>query len=247
MFTAERPYVLTIAGFDPSSGAGLTADIKTFEAYEVYGLSVCTAITYQNEDTFDSVDWLSFEQITKQVDILFEKYPIEWVKIGLIEDLSVLDALIDYLHKKNRGIHIIWDPILKASAGFTFHQENDEALIAGICKKISLLMPNLEEASFLTPKNGSVKDLATFCSVYVKGGHDPLYANDELYLKDGTFHVLTGEKATDLDKHGTGCVISAALLAALAQGNDFLTACYHAKKYIGQFIRSNKTLLGYHT
>ncbi|MFH2143981.1 MAG: bifunctional hydroxymethylpyrimidine kinase/phosphomethylpyrimidine kinase, partial [Bacteroidota bacterium] len=144
-----RPFVLSIAGFDPSGGAGLNADIKTFESQRVYGLSVCTSITYQNEDQFLAVDWMSYNQIIEQIDVLFEKYSIDYVKIGLIENLETLNRVIDYLKIKNQDITIIWDPILSSGTGFGFHENVNHNTLTEILNKIFLLTPNLEESKML--------------------------------------------------------------------------------------------------
>src|SRR5436190_455124 len=93
----QRPFVLSIAGFDPSSGAGISADLKAFEMNHTYGLGVCTSITFQNDNEFDGIEWTSFASIQKQIDVLFRKYKIDVIKIGLIADLIILNNIIDYL------------------------------------------------------------------------------------------------------------------------------------------------------
>src|ERR1700729_4382873 len=107
-----RPYVLSIAGFDPSGGAGILADIKTFEAQQTLGLGVCSALTYQTENTFEGVTWVNKDTIIKQLAPLLKAYSIDYVKIGLIENMEVLNSIIDYLLGKNPSMRIIWDPIL---------------------------------------------------------------------------------------------------------------------------------------
>ena len=119
----NRPYVLSIAGYDPCGGAGVLADIKTFETIGVYGLAVTTGITYQNDHKFAGVHWLSKKKIKNQLYPLLEAYKVEYVKIGLIESLEVQSEVIELLLGYNNDIKIIWDPILKASAGFSFHKK----------------------------------------------------------------------------------------------------------------------------
>ena len=121
--TNKRPKVLTIAGFDPSAGAGVLADVKTFENIGVYGFAVTTSITYQNENKFGDVKWLSIKQIKNQIYPILELHKIEFVKVGLIEDFKTLSAIIELLKAHNPTIKIIWDPILRASAGFNFHKK----------------------------------------------------------------------------------------------------------------------------
>src|SRR5690606_34283761 len=117
----KRPYILSVAGFDPSGGAGVLADIKTFEAYKTIGLGVSTALTYQTEDSFLGVDWHTEKQLEMQLETLLKRYPVEIAKIGLVESLNSLDHILDILQNYRPGMKIIWDPILKASAEFTFH------------------------------------------------------------------------------------------------------------------------------
>src|SRR4029078_291387 len=93
----ERPNVLSIAGFDPSGGAGILSDIKTFEANKTTGLGVCSALTFQNDIEFDSVQWISLADIKKQIGMLNARFKIDWVKIGLIESPEIMDDLSSYL------------------------------------------------------------------------------------------------------------------------------------------------------
>ena len=143
----KTPFVLSIAGFDPSSGAGIGADLKTFEATGSYGLGVCSALTFQNEDTFTGVHWTAWEDIKKQCDLLLQKYNVEFLKIGLIESFEILDRLLDYLLDQDKRLKIIWDPILKASAGFSFHRytPEDQERLKRILDRVYLITPNTDE------------------------------------------------------------------------------------------------------
>src|ERR1700756_3795867 len=118
----KRAYVLSIAGFDPSGGAGILADVKTFESNKVYGLGVISANTFQNDEEFNRVDWIPAEKIIEQISILQKRFEFEYVKIGLIENLEVLNKIIEHLKLPTANYRLIWDPILKASAGFEFHK-----------------------------------------------------------------------------------------------------------------------------
>lgn len=246
----KRPLALTIAGFDPSSGAGVTADIKTFEQHKVQALAINTAITYQNESEFEGVDWLSFAQIKKQLDVLMHKYHTEYVKIGLIENLEVLKALVQSLKEDRPQVKIIWDPILKASAGFNFHEKIHAETIREVLKGIHLLTPNIPEAKQLfgtaDPKEiQAIVKAQDICKVLLKGGHS---ANDEVLdtlIEAETITVFEG-KRLNTTKHGTGCVLSSAICSNLALGFDLKKATQKAKTYIEQFIDSNQGLLGYH-
>lgn len=245
----KRPYVLTIAGFDPSGGAGIIADTKTFEGCRVNGLAVTTAITFQNETEFVGVDWLSFDQIDKQLEILFKKYEIGYAKIGLVQDLAHLIAIIEKLLTLNSTIKIIWDSILKSSTDFDFHISFDKTELIKCLNKIYLITPNFEEIKLLSDNANShegAKMLSEFCAVLLKGGHNEHdKGRDYLYFNSKVVNFRP-KKNCDFPKHGSGCVLSAAITAYLAKGFPLQKACLISKKYITEFLNSNPTLLGYH-
>jgi hydroxymethylpyrimidine/phosphomethylpyrimidine kinase len=243
-----RPIVLSIAGFDPSAGAGVLADIKTFEANKVYGMGVITANTFQDESEFDSVDWVSSEDTIKQCEVLIRKHKIANAKIGLIKDLDEMTSLVSYLI--SHVSHLIWDPILKASAGYEFHTKMEKQKLSSILDKIFLLTPNTEEVIALSgikdPVEGA-KKLAEHCHVLLKGGHDNNNkGKDLLFTKEGKQFSFNPKKKNVSPKHGSGCVLSAAITANLANGYKIHSACLRAKQYTETVLASNKTLLGYH-
>ena len=245
----NRPYVLSIAGFDPSAGAGILADIKTLEQLQVYGLAICSAITYQHESEFKGLHWIKLSQLKEQIDILLKKYPITYIKIGLVKDIDTLHHLIDYLKLRVANARIIWDPILKSSSGFGFHKAIDPDILEHTCKKLFLLTPNLHEASQLggneDPEQSALK-LSKYCPVLLKGGHSVDTQSNDILFMGGGKTIFRSEKMNELNKHGTGCVLSSAIAANLAKGKTLEEACYEAKGYINNFIRSTNGLLGYH-
>src|SRR5690349_11279118 len=117
----NRLYVLSIAGFDPSAGAGVLADVKCFEQHEVYGFGICSALTVQTDSDFIKNDWLDAAQIINQLAPLLAKFPIAACKIGLIKDRVVLLEVIAYLKLHIPSLKIVVDPVLKASSGYEFH------------------------------------------------------------------------------------------------------------------------------
>ena len=172
-----RPVVLSIAGFDPSGGAGLLADIKTFEANKVQGLGVVSALTFQNESTFEKVEWIEAEKIALQIEVLHQKNEFKYVKIGIIQNIDSLIFIINYLNKliNKRPIYIIWDPIIRASAGFEFHKAFQTEKLLEVLNGIFLITPNTEEAKFLTgmdDEKQAAEFLAKNCNVLLKGGHN---------------------------------------------------------------------------
>ena len=247
----ERPFVLSVAGFDPSSGAGVSADLKTFEMNHTYGLGVCTSITFQNDNEFDGIEWASFSTIQKQIDVLFRKYKIDVIKIGLIHDFIILNNIIDYLISLKSSIKIIWDPVLKATAGFDFHQRIDFDLLRKILSKLFLLTPNIPEVIRLginsnDPSSNAIQ-LSRYTNVYLKGGHSNDNNVDDWLFTNSGYYKIEGKRIASGEKHGSGCVLSAAIAANLAKGISLKESCINARLYTHQFLQSTNTLLGYHT
>jgi hydroxymethylpyrimidine/phosphomethylpyrimidine kinase len=246
----SRKYVLSIAGFDPSGGAGILADIKTFESNKVIGLGVISASTFQNDKEFTRVDWIPAEKIIEQISILQKRFEFEYVKIGLIENLEVLARIIEYFKLQTLNFKLIWDPILKASAGFEFHKAINKNLLEKICKEIYLITPNLPEALLLGEKKDAIenaKHLSKFCNVLLKGGHaENKTGYDTLFFKEGKQFSFRPKAKGIQPKHGSGCVLSSAIVANLAKGEGLHRSCLKAKQYTEKFLTTSKTLLGYH-
>lgn len=234
------PYVLSIAGHDPCAGAGFTSDIKTFDHHKVYGLSVVSAITIQNDFYFKNVKWIDSHLIIDQVNILLKTYPIEIVKIGLIENFKVLKNLVKKLKKINQEIKIIWDPILKSSSGFDFHEMN--SLDDDVFQYLYLITPNIEEFGIIKQQ---VTDIGNI-SYLLKGGHSQENRGTDILWHAGEELKIKGKSFNGKSKHGTGCVLSSAIAANLAKGNDLASSCILAKKYIEEFILSSDENLGIH-
>ncbi|MGY3792154.1 hydroxymethylpyrimidine/phosphomethylpyrimidine kinase [Aquimarina sp. 433] len=256
----KRPNVLTIAGFDPSSGAGLTADIKTMEALKCYGFAVCTANTIQNDTDFEECIWIDKEVMKNQIAILFKKFSIDFVKIGIVQNWKVLNEIIDFLLKNNSKIKIILDPVLRSSSSYDFHSESekldhedrkdDKKYFEEVLQKIYLITPNYEEIEKLyADKNikETINHISGYTNVLLKGGHrKEMVGKDELYTKKGNCFTLNPKRNRITEKHGSGCVLSSAVAAYLALGFPLLKACFRGKRYTENVLRSNKTLLGYH-
>ena len=245
----KRPYVLSIAGYDACAGAGVLADVKTFENIGVYGLAVSTCITYQNDTKFEGVHWLSKKKIKQQLYPILDAYTIDYVKIGLIENLIVLGDVIQLLLSYNPIIKIIWDPILRASAGFDFHKKLPKKISKHIFSAIDWITPNWNEISLLSSEKDAIvgaEKLAIFCNVYLKGGHNIETPATDMVWINKKLDILHPKEITALSKHGTGCVLSSALTAYLALGNTAHKSCELSKEYTYQFLISNNSNLGYH-
>ncbi len=233
----NRPYVLTIAGFDPCGGAGVLADIKTFEQHKTLGLAVNTCLTFQTENEFFGIDWFTLNQLENQLMPLLKKYPVSAIKIGLIQKTQLL-FLLAVLPK---SIPIIWDPILKASAGFDFINGFTPQNIKDVLSQVFLITPNLLEFELLK------LNLNKQTNVLLKGGHQENHKHDILIDAFGNEQLIEGVKFTKpYQKHGTGCVLSSAIAANLSLGFSTLESCTLAKEYVEKLLQSNNRLLGYH-
>ncbi|MCL5128349.1 hydroxymethylpyrimidine/phosphomethylpyrimidine kinase [Algibacter sp. L4_22] len=246
----KRPSILTIAGFDPSNGAGLTADIKTFEALKCYGLSVCTANTIQNDIEFKACHWTEIILILNQMEILFNRFEINYVKIGIVENWEILSIIINRLQELNPEIKIVLDPVLKSSSDFSFHSNNSEKL-DDILSKIYLLTPNYNEIQQLYPEKDIEETIAYISSktnLFLKGGHrTDKIGRDVLYITNKKQFTLNPKSFNCSEKHGSGCVLSSAITSYLALGFPLLKACKEGKRYTEKFLNSNKSMLGFHS
>jgi len=246
----KRPNILTIAGFDPSNGAGLTADVKTFETLKCYGLSVCTANTVQDDVEFKACHWISVDVILDQIEVLFKRFKINYVKIGIVENWETLSLLVEKLLELNSGVKIVLDPVLKSSSSFDFHSSNNE-ILDEMLSKIYLLTPNYNEIQQLYPEKSiedTIQHILLITNLFLKGGHHPnQLGKDELYTKEGKKFSLNPKLKNCSEKHGSGCVLSSAITSYLALGFPLLKACYRGKRYTEKFLSSNKSLLGFHS
>ncbi|MGO2101443.1 MAG: hydroxymethylpyrimidine/phosphomethylpyrimidine kinase [Psychroflexus halocasei] len=247
----SHKYILTIAGHDPSGGAGIISDIKTFEAHGLYGLSVCTAVTVQNDVDFKRCDWVATETILAQIDSLFERFEINTVKIGIVESWQVLLQVIKRLHTINPSIKVVLDPVFKASAGFDFHSKEEQNILGKTWKLCTIITPNYDEIQSLYPEmtlEETLRHISRFTNVHLKGGHrEDKKGWDQLHhSKIVTVHIPpTLTKISE--KHGSGCVLSSTLASNLELGIELEDACKNAKLYTEQFLNSHPSLLGKHT
>lgn len=241
---------MSLAGLDPSAGAGLLADIKTFEALGTYGLGVCTALTVQTDTRFLSVDWQSADQIIAQAVPLLETFPVDYCKIGIIKDAPTILEVVRAMKAIRPGIRIVLDPVLKASAGYAFHDTAQLSVWRDVLQQVYLLTPNYQEALLLSGQedgHAAATTLAAHTAVLLKGGHrQERQGVDSLYTDmTNILDIPAGNKAV-FPKHGSGCVLSAAITAQLAAGSLLPAACITAKLYTEKFLASHSSLLGYH-
>ncbi|MEL4307034.1 hydroxymethylpyrimidine/phosphomethylpyrimidine kinase [Joostella sp. CR20] len=246
----NKPIVLSIAGFDPTAGAGFIADIKTIENTGCYAMAVCTANTVQTDTNFLECHWIEIELMLLQLKTLLESYQIAAVKIGIVKNKHILKQILQVLKQYNNKLPIVLDPVLKASSGFDFHGETS-IFSEDILTEISVITPNYEEInSFANGKSiaETITSLQKHTHVLLKGGHHPSKkGTDILFMKDTSVCIFSPSEVKIYEKHGSGCILSAAIASYLAQGKTLEEACENAKMYIEKTLQSNTTKLAYHS
>jgi hydroxymethylpyrimidine/phosphomethylpyrimidine kinase len=235
---------LTIAGSDPTGGAGLQADLKVFRAFEVHGLTVVSAVTAQNTVGVESVLPVEREFFEKQLDTLLTDIKPEAVKLGMLYSTWAVE-LIRSAIKKYSLKNLVIDPVTVSSSGKTLVADGTlDAMREKLFPLAKVITPNIYEASILTglrieerkDMEGAakiLKDMGTEV-VVITGGHLEAIALDLYY--DGEFHDVEGKKMEG-EYHGTGCVFSAAITASLAFGHTPLESVRKAKEFINRAIK----------
>lgn len=244
----ERPFVMTVAGFDPSGGAGILADCKTFEQLKIQGLGVCTAMTVQTENTCLHLEWQPLDQVVSAIGILIKKYPVKAVKIGVIKDAEFLNEIIKTVKLHAPEAKIVWDPVLKSTSEFGFFDLNTVSRLKNILSQMDLITPNYNEYRILKDNN-LFDQPGSSCAVLIKGGHRKDFLGTDILKHEGREIAIYPNETTLTyhPKHGSGCVLSSAIAAYLAGGENLETACRKGKVYIEKFLTRTPDLLGFHS
>lgn len=254
MVRGKMPTALTIAGSDPSGGAGIQADLRTFEAFGVTGLSAITAITAQTEDTVFGVNPVAADILSQQLAAVSRQAKIDAIKIGMIGSSANVRAIILFLHSLNVH-HIVLDPVFRSTSGVPLLEAHALKLLKDeLLPLATVITPNLDEAGILTGMRiwnvGTMKEAARQIyadlmplkkdkskpiNILIKGGHLSTDATDVLF--DGnTFTELEAQRIVTGGKHGTGCRLSSAIAANLAIGKDLTTAIKTAKTFVETYL-----------
>ncbi len=233
--------LLTIAGSDSSGGAGIQADLKTFSAHGVFGMSVITAVTAQNTQGVFAVQEITPAVIAAQLDAIFSDIEVDAVKIGMVSNAETIEVISAKLHQYHAR-HIVVDPVMVSKSGYhLLRHEAEQALANFLLPLADLVTPNIPEAEVLTScKIGGLKEMEQAAQailargpqwVLVKGGHLSDDATDILY--DGIdFIRLASKRILTKNTHGTGCTLSSAIAANLALGFPVTEAVQKAKDYV---------------
>jgi hydroxymethylpyrimidine/phosphomethylpyrimidine kinase len=242
---------LSIAGSDPSGGAGLQADLKTFHRMGVYGEAVVTLITVQNTRGLRRVEVLAADLVAEQIHAVITDIPPHAAKTGALGNLTVIEAIAQAA--AGFTFPLIVDPVMLSKNGMALmDQEARHAFAEKLLPLAFLLTPNLDEASELT--GVAVRDPESMtlaaekliamgaANVLVKGGHLEGDAVDVLLTRGGERHLFRAARIVTPHTHGTGCTYSAAITAELAKGTELTEAVRIAKAFITEAIRTNPGL-----
>jgi hydroxymethylpyrimidine/phosphomethylpyrimidine kinase len=245
--------VLTIAGSDSGGGAGIQADLKTFAARGVLGMSVITALTAQNTVGVQGVYEIPVEFIALQIDSVAADIGADAVKTGMLSSAAIISIVADKIRQHNLAPLVV-DPVMVAKSGdHLLREDAREALVRRLLPLATVVTPNLHEARVLCGfEVSTVEDMRRAAKtiyamgpkyVVVKGGHLPgtLDAIDLLF--DGhAFEEFSSPRVETRNDHGTGCTFASAIAAELAKGNSVPNAVRIAKAYLAQVLKASTSL-----
>ncbi len=231
---------MSIAGVDPSGGAGVFADLKTFQAIGVYGTGVVTALTAQNPYKFFSTFPVSEDYIEEQIDAVLDSYEVKFIKTGMLYSPDI----IKLVSKKIReyGLKAVVDPVMVATSGGDLTREDlADAMNKYLLPQAILTTPNISEAEKLTNIEIKTKEDAIeaskkiICDNIITGGH--LDGINTITVK-GKVNIVKQELIKTDNLHGTGCNLSSAIVAYLAKNNDLNTSILKALDYVYEGIKN---------
>jgi hydroxymethylpyrimidine/phosphomethylpyrimidine kinase len=248
---------LTIAGSDPSGGAGIQADLKTFAALGVYGASVLTALTAQNTQAVTAIHDVPADFIAAQIDAVFADLAIGAVKIGMLSRAATVAAVAAGLDR-HRAKNIVLDPVMIASSGARLLAPDAVDLLRReLIARALLVTPNLAEAAALAGASlarnehemeAQAREILALGArnVLIKGGHGEGDDSVDLLIGQGEIVRLSAKRIATKNTHGTGCTLSSAIAARLAKGRDVVTACQEAKAYVtGTIAHADELQIGH--
>jgi hydroxymethylpyrimidine/phosphomethylpyrimidine kinase len=246
------PVALTIAGSDPSGGAGIQADLKTFHQFGVYGAAAITLVTVQNTLRVERVEYLDPELVRQQIRAVLEDMPPQAAKTGAVGSREIVEAVAAEAAEFN--FPLVVDPVMISKHGLPLvAEEAKAALIRCLIPRAFLLTPNVPEAAELAGfEIGGMDDMRRAArslaemgaaAVLIKGGHLAGDAVDLLWTAQGC-REFTAPRIDTRHTHGTGCTYSAAITAELARGTPLVQAVERAKTFITEAIRTNPGLGG---
>lgn len=245
------PRVLTIAGSDSGGGAGIQADLKTFHAMGVYGMSAITAVTAQNTRRVHGVEGISAQFVALQIEAVLSDIGVDAVKTGMLLNGEIVHTVARKLGE-SRVPHVIVDPVMVTTSGDPLLEPEAVAAVKSVLlPEATLVTPNLSEAAILADMPiQSIEEMQTAArrmhalgcgAVLVKGGHLSGEATDVLFDGD-TFTQFSTPRIDSYNTHGTGCTTASAIAALLATGLSLTDAVKTAKRYVTEAIRTGLPL-----
>jgi len=244
---------LIIAASDSGGGAGLQADLKTLAAHGVFGFCAVSAVTAQNSVAVTALECLSPATVTAQLAAVADDFEIAAVKIGLLGNAANTRAVADFLADRLAGKPVVLDPVMVSASGHAFLPPDAVAALKSLLPLATLVTPNIPEAEVLTGLNladdaarveGARRLLAETGArhVLIKGGHGQGPAADDLLAGPEGEIWLRGSRVETANNHGTGCTLSSAICARLAQGLPLAQAVGLAKAYVAEGLRHSLRL-----
>jgi hydroxymethylpyrimidine/phosphomethylpyrimidine kinase len=236
---------LTIAGSDSSGGAGIEADLKTFSALGVYGAAVVTAVTAQNTKGVFGIHDVPADFIAAQVDAVFADLNVGAVKIGMLPGAAVIDVVAEELDR-HRPRNVVLDPVMAATSGERLLRA-DAGRLRPLLARARLVTPNLAEAAALLDvapacDDGEMRAQAEMLlaqgatAVLIKGGHRSGPESVDFLVERGRCLRLAAPRVATKNTHGTGCTLSSAIAAGLAEGLSLEAAVQRAKEFVSAAI-----------
>jgi hydroxymethylpyrimidine kinase/phosphomethylpyrimidine kinase len=244
---------LTIAGVDPSGGAGTIADVKTFAAFGVFPTAAIASITFQNTQGVFGAEHQSADSVREQIIPILDDYEISAVKTGMLPTREVIEAVAEIIAERKLK-NIVVDPVVRSTSGFDLIDDAAlRSLIAKLFPLADLITPNIPEAERISgvaiENESDIHDAASVMrdlgarNVLIKGGHFVKAEGERRKAKDFLFlgeelTVFEGEYFDTTATHGTGCTLSSAIAANLALGNDLVASVEIAKRFVNEAIRT---------
>lgn len=245
------PVALSIAGSDSGGGAGVQADLRTFAAFEVHGLSAITCLTAQNPGGVTGVQAAKASLVKAQIEAVWGPFQPGAVKTGMLYSASIIRGVVEVLGRLGADVPLVVDPVMVATSGANLMQSAAfRALNDCLLPRATLVTPNLDELSLLTGRSirnvEQLREAARVlrdrcgCAVLAKGGH--LKGSEAVdILWDGREEwLLTASRVRGVSTHGTGCTYSAAIAAGMARGWGLVESVREAKDYITQAIGDSR-------
>jgi hydroxymethylpyrimidine/phosphomethylpyrimidine kinase len=248
----EMKVVLSIAGSDSGGGAGIQADLKTFEAHGVFGTTAITSVTAQNTCGVRAIADVPVDVIAAQIDAVFDDFPVAAVKIGMVRNAAMIQCVAERLRERAGNVPVVLDPVMVATSGDRLMRDDAvAAIVSDLIPLATLVTPNLDESEVLSGISiRTIEDMGKAAreivergapAVLLKGGHLPqrdaaIQEVTDILFDGGVEHFFTAGWIPTTSTHGTGCTLSSAIAANLARGGHLVDAVRDAHDFVHEAI-----------